>query len=92
MSPNKRNIEDLFFILCCWFPYRIIIPQKIGFVKEKMHIFSFFSAIDFQHVTLFAEKWPRALASFCFQSLGEREQSIGSSCAKLCTDASVSRC
>jgi hypothetical protein len=32
-------------------PYEIIIPQKIGFVKEKMHIFSFFSATNYQRVT-----------------------------------------
>ncbi len=34
-----------------WFPYRIIIQQKIGFVKEKMKKNAYFSATDYQQVT-----------------------------------------
>jgi len=33
-----------------WFPYEIIIPQKIGFVKEKMKKNAYFSATDYNEL------------------------------------------
>jgi hypothetical protein len=63
-----------------WFPYKIIIPQKIGFVKEKMKKNAYFSATDYQRVTQKCRKSRKIQICGGFDADSEQMLGFGGKC------------